>query len=34
MSVDTFLSTIEAERKPGGVAADFSQVATQDRAAS
>jgi threonyl-tRNA synthetase len=34
MSVDTFLLAIEAERKPGGVAADFSHVATENRAAS
>jgi threonyl-tRNA synthetase len=34
MSVDMFLTTIAAERKPGGVAADFSLVATQNRAAS
>ncbi len=34
MSVETFLSAVQVERKPGGPAADFTQVATQDRAAS
>ncbi len=31
MSVDAFLATIAEERRPGGVSADFSQVATQGR---